>query len=547
MTIVTEVDGWSVNEAPAAFVVEKSDPAIDICTPDALDLVARLSRAHGHAREILLARRTGRVQALRNDGTIRHVGATAHVPTTEWRVAPAPADLLDRRCEITGPADRKMIIAALNSGARAFMADLEDSLSPTWTNVVAGHRNLRDAADMTISFERPDGTVDTVHPDHATLMVRPRGLHLLEPRVVADNRPAPASIFDVALLGLHLAVRRATAGSGLYLYLPKIESYFEAQWWDALIADVERCCGLPANSIRVSVLIETVPAAYQMEEILFALRERVTALNAGRWDYLFSMIKVLGVDCGRVLADRQALTMTVPFMASYAERLVDVCHRRGAHAIGGMAAIVPDRRDELANQRALDLVYQDKAREAAIGYDGTWVAHPDLVAVATAAFDEVLGDRPSQLEHLPEGAATATDLMDTATPGSGCTFVAAERNVSIAHEYLVNWLEGRGAVAIDHLMEDLATAEISRAQIWQWLQSGTKLDAAGDVPIVLDDTVISGLVDRSRDRLLAAHHNLRAISEAGAILISAVTERELPPFLSLLAMDTLETLSTADS
>lgn len=545
MNVVTEIDGWAADENPAAAVVTGCDPAVDVCTPEALDLVARLCRAHGHSREALIARRTERIRVLRATGTTQHRASTASIADREWQVAPPPADLVDRRCEITGPADRKMIISAMNSGARVFMADLEDSLSPTWSNIVAGHRNLRDAANGSISFDRGDGSVDTLLPEHATLVVRPRGLHLLEPRIDSDHRSVAASIFDVAMLGLHMAKSCTLRGAGLYLYLPKIESSFEAQWWDALLADVERRCGLGPNSIRVSVLIETVPAACEMEEILFALRERVTALNAGRWDYLFSMIKVLGPDRERALADREDLTMTTPFMAEYAERIVEVCHRRGAHAIGGMSAFVPDRRDELMNQRAFTAVLDDKAREAALGYDGAWVAHPDLVPIVTSVFDRVLGRKPHQIERLPSASRIGIELVDTTTRGGGYTYAAAERNIQIAHEYLASWLEGRGAVAIDHRMEDLATAEVSRAQIWQWLHSGMKLDVAGDAPIVLDQAIISTLLADS-GQSLASTHRRQAIQEAGRILMLAISSPDLPPFLSTLALSTLDALAAKE-
>jgi len=539
MSVATKIGDFSDYGVPTASVLAV-DKAEDVCTPEALDLVARLTRAHGHARELLLTQRSIRAATYLEGAKPGFSAATATIRNGTWRVAPAPQDLADRRCEITGPADRKMIVSALNSGARGFMADLEDSLSPTWPNITAGHRNLRDASDLSISFERPDGRIDVVHPDHATLLVRPRGLHLPETRVIADGRTVAASIFDVALLGLHVAGRREARGSGLYLYLPKIESHHEAQWWDALLADVERRCGLKPNSIRVSVLIETAPAAYEMEEILFALRDRITALNAGRWDYLFSMIKVIGLDRDHIFADRRHLTMSAPFMAAYASRLVEVCHRRGAHAIGGMAAFIPDRRDEVATKKAIELVGEDKEREVALGYDGTWVAHPDLVPIATSAFDAILGDRPNQLEYAPVTVGEPAELMNTIVPGAGATLEGANLNLAVALEYLVNWLDGRGAVAIHHLMEDLATAEISRVQIWQWLHSGTKLAADPDPPVVLDEIIIAEAIDVTATLLVTAGHRSSLVKRAGAILSASVLDPELPPFLSSLGLPALD-------
>jgi malate synthase len=497
-----------------ATVVPAADPADDVLTPGARALVGVLQRVHGHSLRGLLDRRARPRLSLDP--------ATADVRAGDWTVTPAPADLTDRRVEITGPADRKMIVGALGSGARVFMADLEDSLAPSWPNVVDGHRNLRDAAAGTISFTRDDGTVDRV-PDHpATLTVRLRGLHLVERHVVVDGGEVAAALFDLAVAVTHGA---------RYLYLPKLQSHREAEWWDAVLADVERRVGLPHASIRVTVLIETLPAVFAMDEMLHALRERVTGLNAGRWDYLFSVIKVLGTDPGHVLPDRGTVTMTVPFLAAYAERLVATCHRRGAHAIGGMAAFVPNRRDPEATGRALAAVRADKEREAGLGYDGTWVAHPDLVPVATEVFDGVLGDRPHQLDVVPPLAAHTGDLLDTVVPGSAVTRAGFDNDVSVALRYVEAWLGGRGAVAINDLMEDAATAEIARSQLWQWIRHSTALD---DGTTVTRDLVAAAL-DAEHDRLVSAGYDAERLKLALEVLREVTLADELPEFLTVVA------------
>jgi malate synthase len=503
-----------MNDIPVATVAPGCDTADDLLTADVLALIGTLQRVHGHSLRTLLDRRTEPLLALDP--------ATEDIRRGDWTVNRAPADLTDRRVEITGPADRKMIIGALNSGARVFMADLEDSLSPTWENVVDGHRNLRDAFAGTLTFTRPDGAVDAVADDPATLTVRGRGLHLDEPRVLMDGRPVAAALFDVTV---------AAANGARYFYLPKLQGHREAEWWDAVLADVERRLALPHASLRVTVLIETLPAAFAMDEILHALRERITGLNAGRWDYLFSIIKVLGTDPAHVLPDRGSVTMTVPFLAAYAERLVATCHRRGAHAIGGMAAFVPNRRDPEATERALAAVRADKEREAALGYDGTWVAHPDLVPAATGVFDAVLGDRPHQLDVVPARPAHTHALVDTAVPGARATRAGLINDVSVSLQYLAAWLAGRGAVAINDLMEDAATAEIARSQLWQWIHHGTALD---DGTAVTRDLVADAFA-LEHDRLLNAGHDPDHLKVALAVLEDVTFAEELPDFLTTAA------------
>ncbi|RMF84522.1 MAG: malate synthase A, partial [Nitrospirae bacterium] len=374
---------------------------------------------------------------------------TEAVRRGDWRVAETPPDLEDRRVEITGPSsDAKMMINALNSGARVYMADLEDSMSPTWANVLAGHANIAAAVRRELAWDAPDGRAYRLADRTAVLMVRPRGWHLPEPRVLVDGRPISASLFDLALF-IHRNGRELLArGSGPYLYLPKLESHLEARLWNDAFLMAQDAVGIPRGSIRATVLVETVPAAFEMEEILYELREHAAGLNAGRWDYIFSLIKRLGRS-GPVLPDRAQITMTAPFMRAYTELLVATCHRRGAHAIGGMAAYIPSRRDPEVNARALAKVREDKEREAGDGFDGTWIAHPDLVPVATPVFDAALGDRPHQKHRLREDVSvTADDLLRLEVPGGRITEAGVRTNVGVALEYIASWLAGSGAVAI---------------------------------------------------------------------------------------------------
>jgi malate synthase len=440
----------------------------DVLSTGALELVALLQRELGPARRDLLERRRERQAALAAGDRPGFLEATRAVRDADWAVAAAPRDLLDRRCEITGPAERKMMINALNSGARVFMADFEDALSPTWANVIDGQRNLRDAVRRTISLETPEKRY-RLNEETATLVVRPRGWHLVERHVEVDGEPVSASLHDFGLALYHNAAELLERGSGPYFYLPKLESHLEARLWAQAFAIAEGSLGLPLGSIRCTVLIETILAAFEMEEILYELRDYGCALNAGRWDYIFSTIKKLGA----LLPDRSQVTMTVPFMRAYTELLVHSCHRRRAHAIGGMAAFIPSRRDPEVNEVALAKVRDDKQRESGDGFDGTWVAHPDLVPVATEVFDSVLGARPNQVERLREDVEVgAEQLVDFDVPGGEITDDGLHVNVSVGVRYLDSWLAGVGAAAIDNLMEDAATAEISRAQVWTWVKSG---------------------------------------------------------------------------
>ena len=397
---------------------------------------------------------------------------TRGVREAAWGVAPAPQDLLDRRVEITGPVERKMMINALNSGARVFMADFEDALSPTWQNVVEGQRNLADAVRRTIELETADKTY-RLNEETAVLVVRPRGWHLHERHLLVDGEPVSASLFDFGLAFFHNAAELLERGSGPYYYLPKLESHLEARLWNSAFVLAQDELGIDQGSIRATVLIETVLAAFEMEEILYELRDHASGLNAGRWDYIFSAIKKFRSRPEFVLPDRAQVTMTVPFMRAYTELLVATCHRRGAHAMGGMAAFVPSRRDPAVNEVALAKVREDKQREAGDGFDGTWVAHPDLVPVATEVFDSVLGERPNQVERQRgDVVASAEALLSVPETGGEVTDEGVATNVRVGIAYLDSWLRGVGAAAIENLMEDVATAEISRSQLWQWVAHG---------------------------------------------------------------------------
>ena len=456
--------------------------ADDVLTADALAFVASLHRVFDPARRTTIARRAERRAELAGHAVGAPLGfpsATASVRAGDWQVAPPPGDLTDRRVEITGPVDRKMMINALNSGARVFMADLEDSCSPTWANVIQGQRNLVEAVRGTLAMDVA-GKSYRLDERTATLVVRPRGWHLDERHLLIDGAPASASLVDFGLYFFHNARALIDKGSGPYLYLPKMEGHHEARLWNDVFLAAQDALGVPRGTIRATVLIETLPAAFEMEEILYELRDHASGLNAGRWDYLFSFIKTFRDRPDKLLPDRAQLTMSVPFMRAYAERLVQVCHRRGAHAIGGMAAFIPSRKDADVNARAISRVEEDKQRESGMGFDGTWVAHPDLVPVAMRVFDRVLGERPHQKSVRREEVVVAADqLVDATVPGGMVTDGGVRMNVEVALLYLESWLRGNGAVAIHNLMEDAATAEISRTQLWQWIRHGAEIDGAG--------------------------------------------------------------------
>ncbi len=441
--------------------------ASDILTPEALEFVALLQRELGPRRRELLAARGERWARLRAGELPDFLPETREIRDGDWRVPEAPPDLRQRRVEITGPVDRKMVINALNSGASVFMADFEDANSPTWANVVDGQGNVKDAVARTISLEQGEKSY-SLNEQIATLVVRPRGWHLVEKHALLDGEPVSASLFDFGLFVFHCARTLLESGSGPYLYLPKLESHREARLWHDAFVLAEDRLGIDRGSIRATVLIETILAAFEMDEILHELGEHATGLNAGRWDYIFSVIKKLGHREEFLLPDRGEVTMAVPFMRAYADLLVQTCHRRGAHAIGGMAAFIPSRRDPAVNEVALAKVREDKQREAGQGFDGTWVAHPDLVPIALPEFE-----RDNQLDVMREDVQpNAAALLDVAsTPGS-VSEAGLRQNVSVGIQYIASWLNGVGAAAIYNLMEDAATAEISRSQVWQWLRHG---------------------------------------------------------------------------
>lgn len=457
--------------AQAAQVTAPVTPEFSrILTPEALAFVAALQREFGPRRAALLRRRAER-QAEFDAGRLPDfLPETADVRAGEWRIAPLPVVLQDRRVEITGPVERKMIINALNCGANVFMADFEDSLTPTWENLVRGQINLRDAVDRSISHESPDGKRYALKDRIATLFVRPRGWHLSEKHVLVDGQPVSGSLFDFALYFFHNAKRLAAEDRGPFFYLPKMESHLEARLWNDVFNVAEAALGLPRGTVKATVLIETILGAFEMDEILYELREHSAGLNCGRWDYIFSCIKKFRNRPGFILADRGLITMTVPFMRAYSLLAIKTCHRRGAHAMGGMAAQIPIKDDPAANEEALARVRADKQREVGDGHDGTWVAHPGLVELARAVFDAGM-PTPNQIARQRNDVrVSAADLLAFG-PEQPITEKGLRHNLDVGLQYLGSWLAGNGCVPIHHLMEDAATAEISRAQVWQWIRS----------------------------------------------------------------------------
>jgi malate synthase len=509
-----------------------------ILTPEALSFLADLQTAFGPRREALLAARRDRQAAIDAGTDLDFDPATADLRAADWTVPAAPAALTDRRVEITGPAEPKMMINALNSGARVFMADLEDSLSPGWENVVGGQVAIRSAVRRELQFDSPDGKAYRLNDDVATLVIRPRGWHLEERHALVDGRPMSASLFDAGLDLFHNAGERVRRGNGPFYYLPKLQAAAEARLWADVFDWAEDRLGLARGSVRATVLIETIHAAFQMDEILHALGPHATGLNAGRWDYLFSCIKTFRTRPDRVLPERAQLTMTTPFMRAYTALLVRTCHRRGAHAIGGMAAFIPSRRDAEVNAAAMAKVRDDKERESGDGFDGTWVAHPDLVPLATEIFDGVLGDRSNQLSRdRSEVRVAQSDLLDFRVPGGRVTEAGIRLNVSVALQYLAAWLGGNGAAAINNLMEDAATAEISRSQLWQWRVAGTKLEDGR--------SLTGGLYTAIRDEELAALRggglvDGERLADAAEILDDLVLDDDFREFLTLRAGELLD-------
>jgi malate synthase len=512
-------------------------PAADqVLTPAAVELLVDLHhRFEGRRREQLDARdeRQARFDAGERPDFLPE---TAEVRAGGWTVPEAPKALADRRVEITGPTERKMMINALNSGAKVFMADFEDANSPTWDNMVTGQVNLMDAVRGTISLSTPEKEY-RLADETAGLMVRPRGWHLVERHFMVDGEPISASLFDFALYAFHNARESQLRGFGPYYYLPKLESHLEARLWDEVFSATEEALGLDRGSIRATVLIETITAAFEMDEILYELRDHICGLNAGRWDYIFSIAKKFHADKSFVEPDRSLVTMTVPFMRSYTELLVKTCHHRGAHAIGGMSAFIPNRRKPEVTEAALAKVAEDKRREAGDGFDGTWVAHPDLVPTAMAEFDKVLGDRPNQLDRQrPEVAVGPSRLLTIDRHPGDITRAGLLTNISVGLRYLESWLSGTGAVAIDDLMEDAATAEISRAQIWQWVHHGEKLEDGTEVTAAL----VRRILDETAGGLVGAGHDPELLGKARSVFEKVALSEEFIPFLTLPAYELLD-------
>ena len=455
------------------------DRAGEVLTPEAIAFVSDLQRRFGARRNELLARRGERRDEIARTGRLDFLAETADIRAGDWSVANAPQDLIDRRVEITGPVERKMAINALNSEAKVWLADLEDANTPHWDNVIGGQLCLQDAVRRTLAFTSAEGKEYALRDDVplATIVVRPRGWHLDERHIVVDGSPAAGALVDFGLHVFFNAAELLARGSGPYFYLPKTESHLEARLWNDVFTHAQQALGIPHGTIRATVLIETIPAAFVMEEILYELREHASGLNAGRWDYLFSIIKNFRDQGAQfVLPDRNQVTMTAPFMRAYTELLVTTCHRRGAFAIGGMAAFIPSRRDPAVNETAMAKVRQDKEREAGDGFDGSWVAHPDLVPICREVFDAVLEDRPNQLDRRREHVdVTADNLLDIASTPGTITEDGLRNDIAVGLRYLGEWLGGSGAVAIFNLMEDAATAEIARSQVWQWLHNDVTL------------------------------------------------------------------------
>jgi malate synthase len=499
-----------------------------VLTAPAVAFVEDLTRRFRPRIEELLARRRD-VQARFNAGERPgFLSDTAAVRAGDWRVGPIPADLQDRRVEITGPVDRKMIINALNSGANVFMADFEDATSPTWANVVGGQANLMDAVRRTITYENESGKRYALSPPLATLMVRPRGFHLPEKHFLVDGRPAPGMLFDFGLYLFHNAAALKEAGTGPYFYLPKMQSHLEARLWNEIFVHAQAALQIPAGTIKVTVLIETLPAAFEMDEILYELRDHIAGLNCGRWDYIFSSIKTLRNDPSFVLPDRGQVTMEAPFLRAYTQLLIKTCHRRGAFAMGGMAAQIPIKDDPEANANAMAKVRADKLREVREGHDGTWVAHPALVSIARQVFDEGM-PAPNQLSRLREDV-TADAAALLAPPSGTRTEIGLRHNIRVGIQYVEAWLGGQGAVPIYNLMEDAATAEISRTQIWQWIKHGAALD---------DGRVVT----RAMVQKLIAEESAGRDERARALFEAVSTSGELEDFLTLPAYETLVKLS----
>ncbi|AIJ12401.1 malate synthase A [Streptomyces lividans] len=535
--------------APSTLAIVDAEPLPrqeEVLTDAALAFVAELHRRFTPRRDELLARRAERRAEIARTSTLDFLPETAAIRADDsWKVAPAPAALNDRRVEITGPTDRKMTINALNSGAKVWLADFEDASAPTWENVVLGQLNLASAYTRSIDFtDERTGKSYALRPDAelATVVMRPRGWHLDERHLQVDGRPVPGALVDFGLYFFHNAQRLLDLGKGPYFYLPKTESHLEARLWNEVFVFAQDYVGIPQGTVRATVLIETITAAYEMEEILYELRDHASGLNAGRWDYLFSIVKNFRDGGAKfVLPDRNAVTMTAPFMRAYTELLVRTCHKRGAHAIGGMAAFIPSRRDAEVNKVAFEKVRADKDREAGDGFDGSWVAHPDLVPIAMESFDKVLGDKPNQKDRLREDVdVKAADLIAVDSLEAKPTYAGLVNAVQVGIRYIEAWLRGLGAVAIFNLMEDAATAEISRSQIWQWINAEVVLDNGEQVTADLARKVaaeeLAGIRAEIGDEAFTAGN----WQQAHDLLLTVSLDEDYADFLTLPAYEQLK-------
>ncbi|OEU91629.1 malate synthase [Streptomyces abyssalis] len=538
--------------APSAVEIVDATPVErqeEVLTDGALDFLAALHRRFTPSRNELMAQRGERRAEIARTSTLGFLPNTAHIRDGDWQVASCPEALNDRRVEITGPTDRKMTINACNSGAKVWLADFEDASAPTWENVVGGQLNLISAYERTIDFtDENSGKSYALGPAESmpAVVMRPRGWHLDERHLRVDGEQVPGALVDFGLYFFHNAQRLIDMGKGPYFYLPKLESHLEARLWNEIFVFAQDHCGIPQGTVRATVLIETITAAYEMEEILYELRDHASGLNAGRWDYLFSIVKNFR-DAGAkfVLPDRNSVTMTAPFMRAYTELLVRTCHKRGAHAIGGMAAQIPNRRDPEANEKAMAKVRADKEREASDGFDGSWVAHPDLVPVAQESFDAVLGDRPNQKERLREDVeVTASELLAVEETDAKPTYAGLRNAVQVGTRYIEAWLRGMGAVAIFGLMEDAATAEISRSQIWQWVNAGVVLPDAPEGEVRVTAELVRRVADEDlaelREELGAETFAAGEWQRAHELLLRVALDEKYEAFLTLPAYELLD-------
>ena len=516
------------------FVIPATGRYAEILTPEAVAFVVGLQRTFNEQRKELLAARVARQKRLDAGERPDFLKETKGIREGEWTVAPLPADLLDRRVEITGPVDRKMIINALNSGAKVFMADFEDSTTPTWDNVIEGQLNLRDAVRRTITFEdEKTGKSYKLIEKPAVLFVRPRGWHLEERHLMVDGEPMSGSLFDFGLYAFHNAKELLARGSGPYFYLPKMESHLEARLWNDVFIKAEGELGIPAGSIKGTVLIETILASFEMDEILWELKDHSAGLNCGRWDYIFSYIKKFAGDESVLLPDRGQVTMTTHFMRSYSKLCIKTCHRRKVSAMGGMSAFIPIKSDPVANEKALTQVRADKEREATDGHDGTWVAHPGLVPVALEVFDRVM-PQPNQIEkQLPDFHVTAADLLQV--PEGTISEAGVRQNVAVGLGYVEAWLRGIGCVPLFNLMEDAATAEISRAQLWQWVHHGAVMEDGLPVTVDMVDSVIADELGRAKANVDAQRYS--AYVQAAELMREFVRAPRFMDFLTVPAYE----------